>query len=352
MIWFWFGFFALVAVALAIDLGVTSRQPKDLTFREAFRKTAVWVALGLAFSGVVYVIYEHHLLGANPPDADGKVTSGADATVTYLSAYLLEEALSVDNIFVMSLIFRSFRIPAKYQHRVLFWGIIGAVVFRVSMLGGGVWLTRHFTWIFYFFGAYLIYSGIGLLREEEDDDDHLEKSFTVRALRRFVRVVDGDHGGRFTIIDSHGRRALTILAVTLVVVELTDVVFALDSIPAVLAVSQDSFVIITSNIMAILGLRSIYFLLAGAMAKFDYLKYALAGLLMFIGAKMIGHGHVHISNVVSLAVIAGFIITGVVASIIASKRAAAAADREAARVAAAGVPTTTASTDDDAPPVP
>jgi tellurite resistance protein TerC len=334
MIWFWLGFFALVALALAIDLGITSRTPKDLTFREAFRKTAGWVALGLAFSGVVYVIYEYHLLGANPPDADGKVQTGADATVTYLSAYLLEEALSVDNIFVMSLIFRSFRIPARYQHRVLFWGIIGAVVFRVGMLGGGVWLTRQFTWIFYFFGAYLIYSGIGLLREEEEDEDHLEKSFTVRALRRFVRVVDGDHGGRFIIHDSHGRRALTILAVALVVVELTDVVFALDSIPAVLAVSQDSFVIITSNIMAILGLRSIYFLLAGAMAKFDYLKYALAGLLMFIGAKMIGHGHVHIPNVVSLAIIAGFIMTGVVASIIASKRAAAAADREAARVAA------------------
>lgn len=349
MIWFWLGFFALVAVALAIDLGITSRTPKDLTFREAFRKTTVWVALGLAFSGVVYVIYEHHLLGANPPDANGKVTSGADATITYLSAYLLEEALSVDNIFVMSLIFRSFRIPARYQHRVLFWGIIGAVVFRVAMLGGGVWLTRHFTWIFYFFGAYLVYSGIGLLREEEEDDDHLEKSFTVRALRRFVRVVDGDHGGRFTIRDSHGRRALTILAVVLVVVELTDVVFALDSIPAVLAVSQDSFVIITSNIMAILGLRSIYFLLAGAMAKFDYLKYALAGLLMFIGAKMIGHGHVHISNGLSLGIIAGFIIAGVLASIIASKRAAAAAAAAPAPVDDAAAPPPAR---DDAPPAP
>ncbi len=341
MIWFWVGFFTLVAAALAIDLGVTSRTPKDLTFREALRKTGWWVALGLGFAGVVFAIYEYHLLGANPPAANGKVTTGADATVVYLSAYLLEEALSVDNIFVMSLIFRSFRIPARYQHRVLFWGIIGAVVFRCSMLGGGVWLTRHFTWIFYFFGAYLIYSGIGLLREEEADEDHLEKSFTVRALRRFVRVVDGDHGGRFTIIDSHGRRALTILAVVLVVVELTDVVFALDSIPAVLAVSQDSFIIITSNIMAILGLRSIYFLLAGAMAKFDYLKYALAGLLMFIGAKMIGHGHVQISNVVSLLIIAGFIVAGVVASIIATYRT----ERAAAKSGTIPVPPT-----DDPPP--
>ncbi|HVV84368.1 MAG TPA: TerC/Alx family metal homeostasis membrane protein, partial [Kofleriaceae bacterium] len=325
MIWFWLGFFALVGVALAIDLGITSREPKELSFRAALRKTAAWVALGLAFSGVVYLIYQYHLLGANPRGHHRHVTTGGDATVTYVSAYLLEEALSVDNIFVMSLIFRSFRIPTRYQHRVLFWGIIGAVVFRVSMLGGGVWLTRQFTWIFYFFGAYLIYSGIGLLREEEEEDDHLEKSFTVRAMRKFVRVVDGDHGGKFVVRDGHGRRALTILAVVIVVVELTDVVFALDSIPAVLAVSQDSFVIITSNIMAILGLRSIYFLLAGAMAKFDYLKYALAGLLMFIGAKMIGHGHVHISNVVSLLVIAGFIVAGVLASVIASRRAATAA---------------------------
>ena len=206
MIWFWLGFFALVAIALAIDLGITDKSPKDLTFKQALRKSTIWIALGLAFSGVVYVIYEYHLLGANPPTADGKVTTGVDAMVVYLSAYLLEEALSVDNIFVMSLIFRSFRIPAKYQHRVLFWGIIGAVVFRCAMLAGGVWLTQQFTWIFYFFGAYLIYSGIGLLREENEDDDHLEKSFTVRMLRRVVRVVDGDHAGKFSIIDSHGRR--------------------------------------------------------------------------------------------------------------------------------------------------
>ena len=325
MIWFWIGFFAFVAVALTLDLGVFSRENKDPTFKSAFRKTLVWVALGIGFSGVVYLIYENNWLNANKSGLTGE-----DAAVTYLSAYLLEEALSVDNIFVISLIFRSFRIPGKYQHRVLFWGILGAVVFRVAMLGGGVWLTKKFDFVFYFFGAYLIYSGLGLLREEDEDEDHMEKSTAVRLLRRFVRIVDGDHGGKFMVRDSHGRRALTILAVTLVVVELTDVVFALDSIPAVLAVSQESFVIITSNIMAILGLRSLYFMLAGAMAQFDYLKYALAGLLVFIGAKMIGHGHVHISNAVSLAVIAGFIGSGVGASIIANRR------KDAAAAAAAG----------------
>ena len=196
-------------------------------------------------------------------------------------------------------------------------------ILRVS--AGGVWLTKQFTWIFYFFGAYLIYSGLGLLKGEDDEEDGAENSFAVRTLRRFVRVVDGDHGGKFMVRDSHGRRALTILAVTVVVVELTDIVFALDSIPAVLAVSQESFVIITSNIMAILGLRSLYFMLAGAMAQFHYLKYALAGLLVFIGAKMIAHDHLHVPNLVSLAIIAGFIGTGVVASIIANRRRAPAA---------------------------
>jgi tellurite resistance protein TerC len=315
MTWFWIGFFALVAIALTLDLGVFSRENKELTFKAAFRKTLGWVTLGISFSGAVYLIYEHNWLDANKSGL-----SGSDAAITYLSAYLLEEALSIDNIFVISLIFRSFRIPAKYQHRVLFWGILGAVVFRVAMLGGGVWLTKKFDFVFYFFGAYLIYSGLGLLRAESEDEDHMEKSTAVRLLRRFVRIVDGDHGGKFLVRDSHGRRALTVLAVTLVVVELTDVVFALDSIPAVLAVSQESFVIITSNIMAILGLRSLYFMLAGAMAQFDYLKYALAGLLVFIGAKMIGHGHVHIPNAVSLAIIAGFIAAGVIASIIVSRR--------------------------------
>ena len=324
MYWFWIGFFAFVALCLAIDLGVGSRKSAELSFQAALKKTIVWVTLGVSFSGVVYLIYENHWLGANP------AMSGSDAAVTYLSAYLLEEALSVDNIFVISLIFRSFKIPGKYQHRVLFWGIIGAVVFRVAMLGGGVWLTKQFTWIFYFFGAYLIYSGLGLLKGEDDGEDGAENSFAVRTLRRFVRVVDGDHHGKFMVRDSHGRRALTILAVTVVVVELTDVVFALDSIPAVLAVSQESFVIITSNIMAILGLRSLYFMLAGAMAQFDYLKYALAGLLVFIGAKMIAHDHLHIPNLVSLAIIAGFISAGVIASIIANRRRGPAAEAPAA----------------------
>jgi tellurite resistance protein TerC len=321
MIWFWIGFFALVAALLALDLGVLHRRNVEQSFSSALKWTIFWVAIGLAFSGVVYLIYDNHWMGARLCDERGRVLPGGDAVMTYVSAYLLEEALSVDNIFVMSLLFRSFRVPAKYQHRVLFWGILGAIVFRVTLLGGGAYLVKKFTWVFYIFGGYLVYAGGKLFFGDEDDGDDnvLEKSMAVRILRRFVRIVDGDHGGKF-VITERGRKALTTLAVCLIVIELSDIVFALDSIPAVLAVSQETFIMVTSNIFAILGLRSIYFVLAGAMAKFEYLKIALAVLLILIGAKMIAHDLVHIPDVYSLIAIAGIIAAGVIASVIASRK--------------------------------
>jgi len=277
-----------------------------------------WICLGLSFAGIVYLIYEHAWFGAQMSGAaDG---DGSDAAITYVAAYLLEQALSVDNIFVISLLFTSFRVPMKYQHRVLFWGILGAIVFRIAMLGGGAYLAKRFTWVFYLFGAYLAWQGIKLLREGDDDDAEHDKSLAVRALRRFVRIVDGDHDGKFTV-HLDGRRALTTVAVCLVVIELTDIVFALDSIPAVLSVSQDTFIIVTSNIFAILGLRSLYFVLAGAMAKFKYLKLALAVLLILIGAKMIAHDVYQMSHAVSLALIAGIIGAGVLVSVISNRRA-------------------------------
>ena len=276
---------------------------------------------------MVYLIYENAWLGARMATAPGHghplgVASGGggDAAITYVSAYLLEQALSIDNIFVMSLLFRSFRVPAKYQHRVLFWGILGAIVFRISMLGGGAFLAKRFTWVFYVFGAYLGWQGIKLLRGGDDDDGDHDKSLAIRALRRFVRIVDGDHGGKFTVLID-GRRALTTVAVCLVVIELTDIVFALDSIPAVLAVSQETFIIITSNIFAIMGLRSLYFVLAGAMAKFKYLKIALAVLLVLIGVKLILHDVADVSHTITLGLIAGIIGAGVIASVISSRRA-------------------------------
>jgi tellurite resistance protein TerC len=322
MIWFWLGYFGLVALLLFLDLGVIHRKAEEQSLKSAAAWTAGWMALGLSFTGIVYLMYEHRWLDIQGP-------TGADAAITYVSAYLLEQALSVDNIFVISLLFHSFRVPMKYQHRVLFWGIMGAIVFRIAMLGGGIWLASRFDWIFYVFGAYLAYQGgkLGLeslKHEEEDDDEEAGKkkvmnSGGVRLLRRFVKIVDGDHGGKFTVMVG-GRRALTTVAVCLISIELTDIVFALDSIPAVLSVSQESFIIITSNIFAIMGLRSLYFVLAGAMAQFQYLKIALAVLLIGIGVKMILHNHVHISHVVSLIAIAGIIGTGVLASIISTKR--------------------------------
>jgi tellurite resistance protein TerC len=332
MIWFWLGFFALVALLLFLDLGVLHRRAAEASLRSAVGWTIGWICLGLSFAGVVYLIYEHAWLGARMSSAPsahpthGASLGGSDAAITYVAAYLLEQALSIDNIFVMSLLFRSFRVPAKYQHRVLFWGILGAIGFRIAMLGGGAYLAKQFTWVFYVFGAYLGWQGIKLLRGGDDDADH-DKSLAIRGLRRFVRIVDGDHGGKFTVLID-GRRALTTVAVCLVVIELTDIVFALDSIPAVLAVSQDTFIIVTSNIFAIMGLRSLYFVLAGAMAKFQYLKIALAVLLIVIGIKLCAHNVLEIPHPISLAVIAGIIGAGVIASVISTRRASPAAPAE------------------------
>jgi tellurite resistance protein TerC len=317
MIWFWLGFFALVALLLALDLGVLHRKATEPSLKSAAWWTVGWVCLGLSFAGVVYLMYEQKWFGemGGPEKLDG-----SDASITYVAAYLLEQALSIDNIFVMSLLFRSFRVPMKYQHRVLFWGILGAIVFRVVMLGGGAYLAHRFDWIFYVFGAYLAWQGVKLFREGNEDAADHERSLALRTLRRFVRIVDGDHGGRFTVMVD-GRRALTTVAVCLVVIELTDIVFALDSIPAVLSVSQDTFIMITSNIFAILGLRSLYFVLAGAMTKFKYLKLALAVLLVLIGAKMALHDLYKMPHAVSLALIAGIIGAGVIASVVSSRRA-------------------------------
>jgi tellurite resistance protein TerC len=320
MIWFWLGFFALVALLLALDLGVLHRKATEPSIKSAAWWTAGWVSLGLSFAGVVYLIYENSWFGARLfGTPEGMPDAGSVAAITYVSAYLLEQALSVDNIFVMSMLFRSFRVPVKYQHRVLFWGILGAVVFRMVMLGGGAYLAHRFNWVFYVFGAYLAWQGIKLFRNEDDEAAEHEHSLAVRVLRRFVRIVDGDHGGRFTV-EIDGRRALTTVAVCLVVIELTDIVFALDSIPAVLSVSQDVFIMVTSNVFAILGLRSLYFVLAGAMSKFKYLKLALAVLLILIGAKMVLHQVYHMPHALSLALIAGIIGTGVIASVVSGRR--------------------------------
>jgi tellurite resistance protein TerC len=323
MIWFWLGFFAFVGVLLALDLGVLHRKQTEPSIKSAAYWTVAWMALGLSFTGFVYLMYEHKWLGATL--LEKSTSPGSDASLMYVSAYLLEYALSIDNIFVISLLFHSFRVPSKYQHRVLFWGILGAIVFRLLMLGGGAYLANKFDWIFYVFGGYLAYQGFKLLRPESEEEENHDKSLAVRILRRFVRIVDGQKHGHVFSVRIDGRRALTTVAVCLISIELTDVVFALDSIPAVLSVSKDIFIMVTSNIFAIMGLRSLYFVLAGAMDKFKYLKIALAVLLMVIGAKMIAHDLLEhhdreVPHVMSLAIIAGIIGVGVLASVISNRR--------------------------------
>jgi TerC family integral membrane protein len=337
MIWFWLGFFVLVAVLLALDLGILHRKPEAPTLRSAAWWTVAWVILGLSFGGIVYLIYANGWLGAKLSDKTD--APGSEAVLKYVSAYLLEQALSIDNIFVIWLSFKKFDVPVKFQHRVLFWGIIGAIVFRLAMLAGGVYLATTFSWVFYIFGAYLAWQGLKMVREDkeeqEEEAESEQKSRAVRMLRRFVRIVDAeDHDGQFSVRIG-GKLALTTLAVCLIVVELNDVVFALDSIPAVLSVSQETFIIVTSNIFAILGLRSLYFVLAGAMDKFQYLKVAVGALLVVIGVKMVAHAQIDdylgkYVHVVSLSLIAGILSIGVIVSVIANRRAdeAAAAARD------------------------
>src|ERR1700710_1114443 len=199
MIWFWLGFFPLVALLLFLDLRGGDRRATAMSLRAAAAWTAGWIGLGLAFSGVVYLMYENNWGGVHLKGGPATAGAGADATITYVSAYLLEQALSIDNIFVMSLVFRSFKMPLKYQHRVLFWGILGAIVFRVIMLGGGAYLAARFDFVFYIFGGYLAWQGLKLFKGDDDEDDDGMDNRAVRLLRKWVRISDGDHGGKFSV---------------------------------------------------------------------------------------------------------------------------------------------------------
>jgi len=318
MTWLWIGFLSLVFVMLALDLGVFHRKAHEINIREAIGWTIFWVTLGLSFSGVVYLIYEHGWGGAGR-FAVGKDLRGGDAAILYLTGYLLEESLSVDNLFVISLLFRSMGVPGRYQHRLLFWGIMGALVFRGSMIAGGVWLVSHFVWTFYVFGAFLVISGIRMILAGDDDEPEPEASWFFRVIRRVLPMAKQDHGSRL-ISRENGRIVVTHLAVALLAIELTDIVFAVDSVPAILAVTTEPFIVVTSNVFAILGLRSLYFVLAGMMNKFKYLKTALSILLVVIGGKMLAHDVLHVPNLLSLAVVVGVVATGVVISLFADAR--------------------------------
>ena len=301
-LWEWVGFLALVIAMLALDLGVLNRKDHVIGPREALKWSALWVALALAFGGFVWVRY------------------GAASGLEYLTGYVIEKSLSVDNIFVFVVIFGSLGIPAIYQHRVLFWGIVSALVLRGAMIAGGAALLERFHWVIYVFGAFLVFTGAKLLLSRASEP-HPERSAAFRALRRVVPASTSFDGHRFFTIQN-GRRVATPLFFALVVIELTDVVFAVDSIPAIFAVTRDPFIVFTSNIFAILGLRSLYFLLASFIEKFVYLKPSLAFVLAFVGAKMTLVDVVKIHPAVSLAVVLGILSAGVVASVVKVRREA------------------------------
>ena len=319
----WIAFLVFIFFLLALDLGVFHRKAHVVSVREALTWTCVWVVLALAFSGFVYLAYEHHWLGLgmtpDPVDRsaafpDGRINDGWSAFLKFITGYVVEESLSVDNVFVIAMLFQYFAVPREYQHRVLFWGILGAVAMRGFMIGVGAQLVAQFSWILYVFGGILIYTAIRMALFTGGEMDP-SQNFIVRQVRRRFSVTDGYHGEHFFIRGAQGVM-VTPLALALVMVETTDLIFALDSIPAIFAVTQDPFIVYTSNVFAILGLRSLYFLLAGVLDRFRYLKVGLAFVLVFVGLKMGLSDVVHVPVGASLAVIATLLGVSVAASLV------------------------------------
>jgi len=296
--WAWLGFFGFIIAMLALDLGVLQRNPHAITMKEAIIWCIVWIGLALGFNFLLF-----HW-------------KGPEIGQQFLAAYLIELCLSVDNVFIFILIFSYFKVDPRYQHRVLFWGIIGAVVMRAAFILVGVGVIQRFHWVLYLFGAFLVYSGVKMaLPKKEEDVLHPDKVIAVRLLRRFFPVSETSLSHSF-FIRENGRRVATRLFIVLLVIETADLVFALDSLPAVLAITKDGFVALTSNIFAILGLRSLYFALNGIMQLFRYLKVGLALILVFIGVKMLIEHWVDITTATSLGVIGSVLTMSVLLSVL------------------------------------
>ncbi|HEY0672324.1 MAG TPA: TerC family protein [Longimicrobiales bacterium] len=295
-IWFWVAFNAFILAMLALDLGLLGRKTHIIKFREAAFRSAAWFALSMCFAIGLYFY------------------AGSDASLTFLTGYLIEQSLSVDNIFVMVVIFSYFGVPAAYQHRVLFWGILGALVMRGTFILVGAWLLNQFHFIIYIFGGLLVLTGIRMAVKEEKPFDG-EENPIVKLVRRLLPMTPRYDGKHFFTIEN-GRRYATPLLLVLVLVEFTDLVFAIDSIPAIFAVTRDPFLVYTSNVFAILGLRSLYFLLAGIIDKFRFLRFGLAFILTFVGVKMLIADKFHIPTSASLIVVIGGLTVSVVASLL------------------------------------
>ncbi|HWD93668.1 MAG TPA: TerC family protein [Verrucomicrobiae bacterium] len=305
--WHWIGFIVCVVIFLALDLGVFHRKAHVVRFREALMWTAIWFALAMIFALAL------------------KPMRGQKGSLEFLTGYLIELSLSMDNVFVIALIFTYFRVPSEYQHRVLFWGILGALIMRGLMIGVGVALIDWLDWILYVFGAFIVYTGVKMFFTQSEVDP--EKNKVIRLARKFFPVTPHFDGQNFRT-QWNGRWALTPLALVLLMVETTDLLFAFDSIPAIFAVTRNPFIVFTSNVFAILGLRSLYFVLAEAIGYFRYLKYGLAMVLVFIGVKMLIDPHddppkwfqTDIPISISLLVVAAIILISIIASLIAAWR--------------------------------
>jgi len=304
----WIIFTGCILLFLSLDLGVFNKKAHVIKAKEAAIWTSVWVSLALAFSGVIWWLFSEGLI-ANPtalqPDK---------AVLKYITGYLIELSLSIDNVFVIAVIFRAFNIPDIYQHRVLFWGILGAILFRALMIFFGVALINQFDWIIYVFGAFLIFTAFKMFKSD-DSEFNPKESFVFKKLRKVLPFTAFMDGEKF-FIRKRGIRIATPLFMALIIIELTDILFALDSIPAILAITADPFIVFSSNILAILGLRSMYFLISRMLSKFRFINYSLVIILAYVGFKLILSHHVEIPEWLSLTVIALSLAGGVVASIL------------------------------------
>lgn len=279
----WFCFFVLIFAALAIDLGVT-KHPKVMTLREATKLTSIWVFLAFLFNVFIFIYF------------------GKQKALDFVTGYIIELSLSMDNVFVFIVIFSYFKVEPRYQHRILFWGIVGAIIMRLVMITGGIYLVENFNWTFYLFGALLIFSAYKIVFSEQHEVD-FDNNKIIKWLKKYLPFTNQYRGERFMVVEN-GKKYFTPLMLVLIIVEQTDLVFAVDSIPAILAITQDTFIVFTSNIFAILGLRSLYFLLANIVDRFAYLKYGLGVILAYVGVKMIlSVNLLHIPIFISLAVI-------------------------------------------------
>lgn len=304
----WILFLAAIVFFLALDLGVFNKNPHIISSKEAGIWTGIWVALSFMFSGIISWIYTNGYID-NPTNLTPSL-----ASIKYITGYLIELSLSVDNIFVIAVIFTSFKVPQKYQHRVLYWGILGAIIFRGLMIYFGVLLINKFSLMTYIFGAFLIFTAAKMFIKSDEEVFNPKKSIIFRSIRKLIPIsthIDGEH----FFIRKRTILFATPLFVALIVIELMDVLFAMDSVPAILAISADPFIVFSSNIFAILGLRSMYFFLANMLEKFSSLEYSLIAILTFVGIKMLAHDYLEIPEWVSLGFIALSLVVGVLFSL-------------------------------------